>query len=178
MLKAKVRLAAVVMTVPILGLVVLLTLITGVASSAEPAGQECVTSGSVSGLDAVQSQNTRIVAATASGRAGSKAELVAVMAALTESGLRSLGNLNDPSSAGLLNQGVGHDHDSLGIFQQRPSWGTAATRLDATASTNLFVDSLVSHHDWATEDPRVAVHDVQRSAHTGVPSANNAQSNV
>lgn len=179
MSNAKVGLAAAVGMVPVFGLVVLLALISGGASSAAAtAGQGCVTSGSVSGLDDVQAQNARIVVATASGRAGPKAALIAVMTALAESGVKSLGNVNDPTSAGLLVQGWGHDHDSLGIFQQRPSWGSAAARLDATASTNLFMDALVSNHDWVTEDPWVAAQDVQRSAYVGVPSTSNGFSSV
>ena len=66
-------------------------------------------------------------------------------------------------------QGVGYDHDSLGIFQQRPSWGTAAQRMDPVASTNLFLDALLRLPGWDTIDPWVAAQRVQRSAFEGRP---------
>src|SRR3954452_4667631 len=48
--------------------------------------------------------------------------LIALMAALTESHLRMLSNTNAyPSSASYATDGNGGDHDSLGLFQMRPS---------------------------------------------------------
>jgi hypothetical protein len=35
------------------------------------------------------------------------------------------------------------DHDSLGLFQQRGSWGTAAQRLNPTWATNAFLDKML-----------------------------------
>src|SRR5689334_1127115 len=49
---------------------------------------------------------------------------VALMAALTESSRRMLSNAAAyPESATLPNDGDGSDHDSLGMFQMRPSTG-------------------------------------------------------
>ncbi|MEU8233641.1 VCBS repeat-containing protein [Actinoplanes sp. NPDC048967] len=36
------------------------------------------------------------------------------------------------------------DHDSLGLFQQRASWGTRAQRLDPTWATNAFLGKMLS----------------------------------
>jgi cell wall-associated NlpC family hydrolase len=73
---------------------------------------------------------------------------------------------------------MGHDHDSLGIFQQRPSWGTAAQRMDPIASTNLFVGALLAHVGWDALEPWRAAQDVQRSAFDGNPILANGFSPV
>jgi hypothetical protein len=38
------------------------------------------------------------------------------------------------------------DHDSLGLFQQRASWGSAAQRLDPIWATNAFLSSMLSKY--------------------------------
>jgi peptidoglycan DL-endopeptidase CwlO len=107
-------------------------------------GAVCATSGPITGLTAEQAQTARTIAAVASARGGNHAALIAVMTGLAESNLRSLGNPNDPTAGSLYTEDSGTDHDSLGVFQQRPSWGTATQRLDAIASTNLFLDRLLA----------------------------------
>ncbi|WP_104125964.1 M23 family metallopeptidase [Cryobacterium sp. Y57] len=72
------------------------------------------------------------------GRAG---VLVALMAALTESTLRLLANTSAyPESAFYPHDGVGSDHDSLGLFQMRPSsgWGTVAELMDPAYQARAF----------------------------------------
>ena len=67
--------------------------------------------------------------------------LVALMAALTESRLRMLANPSAvPESASYPNDGTGSDHDSLGLFQMRPSagWGTLAELMDAEYQARAF----------------------------------------
>ena len=67
--------------------------------------------------------------------------LIALMAALTESRLRLLSNTNAyPQSASYPNDGNGSDHDSLGLFQMRPStgWGTVADLMDAEYQAAAF----------------------------------------
>jgi cell wall-associated NlpC family hydrolase len=177
--------APAILSAPVAGVAALAILIGGTTDSSADSttpgltgGSVCSTSGPIAGMSAVQAQNARVVAATASARAGDRAALIAVMTGLAESGLRILANPNDPSGNQLPNQGVGSDHDSLGIFQQRPPWGTAAQRMDAVASTNLFLDALLRHGDWRSVDPWRAAQDVQRSAFTGVPIAANGFSSV
>ena len=86
------------------------------------------------------------------------------MAGLTESDLRVLANPNEPAGSLYPHHGVGYDHDSLGIFQQRPSWGSAAQRMDPVVSTNLFLDRLLSLPSWRSLAPWQAAQDVQVSA--------------
>jgi len=177
--------AAAVLSAPVVGLTALVVLIggttDGAANSSFPGltgGSVCATSGPIAGMSAAQAQNARVVVATVSARADAHAALIAVMTGLAESGMRVLANPSDPAGIQFPNQGVGHDHDSLGIFQQRGSWGTAAQRMDPVASTNLFIDALLSRPDWLTVEPWRAAQDVQRSAFTGVPSPSNGYSPV
>jgi cell wall-associated NlpC family hydrolase len=109
-------------------------------------------------------------------RGGHPAALVVVTVSLTESGLRNLGNLDAGTPD--VGEGMGSDHDSLGLFQQRGNWGSAAERMDPVTSTNLFLDALLGRHDWDTIPPWVAAQDVQRSAFDGQPSAANRGSTV
>ena len=127
-------------------------------------GALCSTTGPIAGISDVSAANGRVVAAVSEARGGDQAALVALVAGLAESGLRVLANPNDPSGNGFPNNGVGHDHDSLGIFQQRPSWGTAAQRMDPAASTNLFLDRLLSLPNWQAAPPWLAAQSVQVSA--------------
>lgn len=79
-------------------------------------------------LDAEQQSNANAIIAAGKARGESSANItVAIMVALTESGLRN------------LNHG---DRDSLGVFQQRANWGTAAQRTNVTWAANKFFDSL------------------------------------
>ena len=117
------------------------------------AGSVCATSGPLPGLSKAAAANARTVAATALARGGRQAALIALMTGLTESGLRVLTNPNDPAGNLYPSQGVGYDHDSLGIFQQRPSWGSAAQRMDPVVSTGLFLDRLLALPEWRVGQP-------------------------
>ncbi|WP_269305742.1 M23 family metallopeptidase [Aeromicrobium sp. HA] len=66
---------------------------------------------------------------------------IALMAALTESRLRMLANSSaHPSSPAFPNDGDGGDHDSLGLFQMRPSagWGRVSELMDPTYQARAF----------------------------------------
>jgi cell wall-associated NlpC family hydrolase len=167
----------------LLALLLVGALVTAVGGSSSTIGSVesstiCVTRGNVPGLSAIASQNARIVAATAINRAGSDAALIVLTVGITESGLRILGNPNDAAGKGLPDQGTGTDHNSLGIFQQRPSWGSAAERMDPVASTNLFLDRLVALTDWQSAAPWVDAQHVQVSAWDGRARAANNYSSV
>lgn len=155
-----------------------LVTVSAMSAPADPRQPTCVSSGPVSGLGDAQAQNARTIVAIAGQRGGEPAAFIAVMVALAESDLRVLTNPNDPSGDGYPNQGVGYDHDSLGLFQQRPGWGTAAQRMSPIESTNLFIDALLKVPAWETMAPWYAAQLVQRSAFTGVPSPSNGGSNV
>jgi murein DD-endopeptidase MepM/ murein hydrolase activator NlpD len=84
-----------------------------------------------------------------------RAWVIAVATATQESGLRNLPHL-----------GADNDHDSLGLFQQRPSqgWGTAEQILDPVYATNAFYDRLLQVEGWEQLPLTVAAQSVQRSA--------------
>lgn len=124
----------------------------------------CTTSGPVTELSEVQARNARTIVAVATPRGGRVAAQIAVMTAITESALKNLGNPNDPNGTQLPNEGWGYDHDSLGLFQQRPGWGSAAQRMDPIVSTGLFLDALLEVRGWQVRSPWVVAQQVQRSA--------------
>ncbi|WP_300345734.1 M23 family metallopeptidase [Nesterenkonia sp.] len=67
--------------------------------------------------------------------------VIALMAALTESTLRQLSNETAyPDSADYPNDGDGSDHDSLGLFQMRPStgWGSVEDLMDPIYQAEAF----------------------------------------
>ena len=147
------------------------------AHAAASTGPLCVTTGPVAGLSNVAAANARFVVAAAEPLAGHEGAVAAVMVADTESGLRILGNPTvDTGSAST--QGSGSDHDSIGLFQQRASWGTVAQRLDPIASTRLFITHLLRDRGWQSKQPWIAAQDVQDSAFDGHPKPANHGSNV
>jgi murein DD-endopeptidase MepM/ murein hydrolase activator NlpD len=110
------------------------------------------------------------------GRAGI---VIALMAALTESRLRMLANpAAIPESSDFPNDGEGSDHDSLGLFQMRPStgWGTVAELMNATYQSRAFYGGssgpnypsprgLLDIPDWQHLDPGEAAQAVEVSAY-------------
>jgi len=82
--------------------------------------------------------------------------IIAVATAMQESSLRNLGD-----------QGSHNDHDSLGLFQQRPSqgWGTAAQTLDPVYASTKFYTHLLGVPGWQDLPLTIAAQDVQRSAY-------------
>lgn len=84
---------------------------------------------------------TVISVGAATAGVGRTGVLIALMAALTESGLRMLANATAyPESTAFANDGDGSDHDSLGMFQMRPAagWGTVAQLMDADYQARAF----------------------------------------
>src|SRR5262245_9053838 len=58
----------------------------------------------------------------------------------------------------LINSSVATDHDSLGLFQQRPSqgWGTPAQILDPQYAAGAFYTALRKVHGWEAMPVTVA----------------------
>jgi murein DD-endopeptidase MepM/ murein hydrolase activator NlpD len=85
-----------------------------------------------------------------------RGQIIALATALQESGLRNLGHLGD-----------NNDHDSLGLFQQRPSqgWGTPAQIMDPAYAASAFYRKLVTVAGWPAMPLTVAAQAVQRSAY-------------
>lgn len=93
-----------------------------------------------------------------------RAWVVATAAAMAESHLAVLANTAVPESLTLPHEGVGADHDSVGLFQQRPSWGPVAQRMDPRGSARLFLRRLVAVPGWEALPLTVAAQRVQASA--------------
>lgn len=83
-----------------------------------------------------------------------KGQMVSVMVALGESGLR------------VLDYGDGAGPDSRGLFQQRGNgaWGSYADRMDPTISATNFVRALQAVEGWELLEPTIAASKVQRNA--------------
>ena len=93
-----------------------------------------------------------------------RAKVIAVAAAMQESGLRVYANSGDPASLALPHEAVGSDHDSVGLFQQRASWGSAKVRMDPKASAKLFYGRLLAVPGWQSLPLTAAAQRVQVSA--------------
>jgi hypothetical protein len=93
-----------------------------------------------------------------------RAFVVAIATALQESNLRSLANPAVPGSLDHPNQGVGYDHDSIGLFQQRPNWGNVDQLLDAHESARRFYAALIRIPGWEQMAVTYAAQAVQQSA--------------
>jgi hypothetical protein len=93
-----------------------------------------------------------------------RAFVVAIATALQESNLRVLANPAIPGSMNHPNQGVGYDHDSVGLFQQRPNWGTTNQLMDPKESARRFYAVLVKIPGWDQLAVTIAAQRVQQSA--------------
>jgi murein DD-endopeptidase MepM/ murein hydrolase activator NlpD len=112
---------------------------------------------SVASLDSEQAHDAAvIIKAGADRRIPPRGWVIAVATALQESRLHNLPDL-----------GPRNDHDSIGLFQQRPSmgWGTPAQISDPAYGAGKFYDRLVTVPGWQTLPLTVAAQDVQRSAY-------------
>ncbi|HTJ39135.1 MAG TPA: hypothetical protein VL738_38410 [Dactylosporangium sp.] len=94
-----------------------------------------------------------------------RAFVVAIATALQESHLHNLANSNVPASLNLPNEGVGSDHDSVGLFQQRPNWGTVEQLMNPAGAASRFYAALVQVSGWQQMAVTVAAQTVQVSAY-------------
>jgi hypothetical protein len=95
-----------------------------------------------------------------------RAYVVAVATAMQESNLRNLANTGVPASLHEANDGVGYDHDSVGLFQQRPAsgWGAPDELMDPATSARKFYQALEKVPGWEHLPVTVAAQEVQGSA--------------
>ncbi|WP_051704447.1 M23 family metallopeptidase [Glycomyces sp. NRRL B-16210] len=93
-----------------------------------------------------------------------RAGIIAIATAMQESTLKVLYNPKVPGSKSLPHDGKGEDHDSVGLFQQRPHWGPLETLMDPAGSAGLFYDALENVADWENLPLTVAAQRVQVSA--------------
>jgi murein DD-endopeptidase MepM/ murein hydrolase activator NlpD len=104
-----------------------------------------------------QMRNAAIIISTGSKlKLPPRAWVIAIATAMQESRLTNLGDL-----------GTRNDHDSLGLFQQRPSagWGTPAQVRDPAYAATKFYDKLKTVPGWETMSLTEAAQKVQRSAY-------------
>jgi surface antigen len=150
--------AAVIVPAIFLGLVLSI-----VFFGSTPAAADCVPAASVSisadikvdGYSTEQLRNAAaIMNAGKSLNLSAKGQMVSVMVALGESGLR------------VLDIGDGAGPDSRGLFQQRGNgaWGSYADRMNPTTSAANFIKALKGVAGWELLEPTIAANRVQRNA--------------
>ncbi|MEV6527114.1 M23 family metallopeptidase [Longispora sp. NPDC051575] len=100
-----------------------------------------------------------------------KAAVIAISTALQETGLKNMANSSVPESLAIPHEGVGADHDSVGLFQQRPlppagagSWGTVLELMTPTVSASKFYNKMVTVSGWQTLPVSQVAQAVQVSA--------------
>lgn len=137
------------------------------------------------------------------GKHGRRAATIAVMTMLTESGARVLANANVPASLEIKHDllpwssdGLGHDHASVGSYQQQTGtawtvpqwettmttpngWGTPAELMDPPTAAGKFFHAMdAKAAEWRTTDLWVVAQQVQGSAFDGIPREANNYSTV
>jgi len=122
--------------------------------------------GNLPGLDAVQSRHARVIAQAArTNGLPIRGCQVAIVTAIVESNIRVYANSKVPSSYNYPHDAVGSDHDSVGIFQQRPQfWGTVKDCMDPKTSANKFYAALKKVSGWQNISIGKAAQKVQISA--------------
>jgi hypothetical protein len=149
------------------GVVLLCGLPLAAAISGDPAGAVCAGdtaavgrqvqvrshAGAVGRWTSTQVDNAAIVVATGVNRhVPARGWVIAVATAMTESSLTNTSTVTD--------------HDSVGLFQQRPSagWGTPAQLVDPVYTATKFYNALLKVANWEQLPLTVAAQKVQRSA--------------
>lgn len=134
------------------------------ATSASPSQADLMPDGVPTGqsliaLSADQTNNAQaIIKATKEMNLPPRAAVIAVATSLQETKLTNLGNL-----------GGANDHDSLGLFQQRPStgWGTPDQLTNPDYAAKAFLGALIQIPGWQTMPLTDAAQAVQVSAFGG-----------
>ncbi|SBT52548.1 M23 family metallopeptidase [Micromonospora narathiwatensis] len=90
--------------------------------------------------------------------------VIALATAMQESALRNLANSTVPASLALPHEGIGSDHDSLGLFQQRPGWGSVQQRMTPSYTARKFYEKLLQVPNWQQRPLTVVAQRVQVSA--------------
>lgn len=129
------------------------------SSSVVPAGGQAEAAG---GFTGEQLQNAAVILQVGQERGvPGRAQAIAVMTALGESGMRNLSYGDD--RFGVRNPD-GTLTSSIGMFQEQKWYGTVQERLDPVQSSGRFYDRLLSVTGWETLEPTIAAHKAQRNA--------------
>ncbi len=121
----------------------------------------------VAGLDQTQMNHAATITATAKQMGlPPRAAVIGVATSLQETNLHNLANTGLPESLNQANDGTGYDHDSVGLFQQRPAsgWGPVNQLMDPATSARKFYQHLDQVPGWQTMPVTVAAQTVQGSA--------------
>ncbi|GAA3251323.1 hypothetical protein ACFO1B_43585 [Dactylosporangium siamense] len=133
--------------------------------SAQPASPSPTVHAPVGGLTQAEMNNAvAIIEVARQLNLPRRAAVVGIATALQESHLRNLANPNLPQSLRHPNEGVGYDYDSVGLFQQRPSWGSVDQLMDTRESARRFFAALARIQGWEQQAVTIAAQLVQRSA--------------
>ncbi|GAA2245012.1 hypothetical protein GCM10010413_55670 [Promicromonospora sukumoe] len=128
------------------------------SASVVPAGQV----DAAGGFTAEQMQNAAVILQVGEERGvPARAQAVAVMTALGESGMRNIDYGDD--RFGVRNPD-GTLTSSIGMFQEQKWYGTVEERLDPVQSSGRFYDRLLAVTGWETLEPTIAAHKAQRNA--------------
>jgi hypothetical protein len=122
----------------------------------------------VAGLDQTQMNNAkRIVDQAKAMGVGPRGQVIAIATAMQESQLRNLASTVYAESYEYTNEGEGSDHDSVGLFQQRPQsgWGTVPNLMKPEYATEQFLKALLQVPGWDNLPLTVAAQAVQVSAY-------------
>lgn len=121
----------------------------------------------VAGLDQRQMDNAKVIVDVGLAmKMPRRALVVAIATAMQESNLYNLASDVLPESFDHPHQGSGSDHDSIGLFQQRPSsgWGTIAQIMNPAYAARAFFTALAEIPGWADMSITQAAQAVQVSA--------------
>ncbi|MDG4758271.1 hypothetical protein [Micromonospora sp. WMMD710] len=122
----------------------------------------------VAGLDQAQMDNAKVIVDVGREmKMPRRALVVALATAMQESNLYNLASDVLPESFDYPNQGSGSDHDSVGLFQQRPSsgWGTVAELMRPSYAARAFYSALNEIPGWQDMSVTAAAQAVQVSAY-------------
>ncbi|MEU4641922.1 peptidase M23 [Micromonospora sp. NPDC023814] len=122
----------------------------------------------VAGLDNAQMENAEVIVRT--GRKMDmprRAFVIAVATAMQESNLYNVASGVLSESQNYPHQGIGWDHDSVGLFQQRSSsgWGEVGQLMDPEFATRQFLAALAQVPGWQQMRLTDAAQAVQISAY-------------
>jgi hypothetical protein len=133
--------------------------------AAEEAAKKAAEPKPVGGLSKTQMANAvAIIEAGKDEGLDKKAWAIALSTAMQESKFRNYANVNVPESYDYDYQAEGSDHDSVGLFQQRLSWGDVEDLMTPKKSASKFYKALERVDGWEDMPVTEAAQTVQVSA--------------
>ncbi|MEV6691898.1 hypothetical protein AB0M35_10580 [Micromonospora sp. NPDC051196] len=121
----------------------------------------------VAGLTQAQMDNAKVIVDVGVDmKIPRKGLVVAIATAMQESTLLNYASGVLPESQNYAHQAIGWDHDSVGLFQQRPSsgWGTVRDLMRPAYAARAFYEALLQVPGWQEMSVTLAAQAVQISA--------------